>query len=313
MEFKHDTVMLHETVDMLEVKPDGIYVDATLGGAGHSEYLLSKLTTGHLYAFDQDDTAHENAKVRLKAALAENKVTLIKSNFRYLRSSLADLGVTKIDGILYDLGVSSPQFDDSQRGFSYKKEARLDMRMDQSQALSAYEVVNDYPYEDLVRIFYRYGEEKFTKQIARKIEQARKLQPIEMTTELADIIKSALPQKELKKKGHPAKRIFQAIRIEVNDELGAAEESIEEAIDLLNVSGRISVITFHSLEDRLTKTIFKEYSTVDVPKGLPMIPKDMEAKLKLVNRKPVLASEEELAFNNRAHSAKLRVAEKQKD
>lgn len=313
MEFKHDTVMLHETVDMLEVKPDGIYVDATLGGAGHSEYLLSKLTTGHLYAFDQDDTAHENAKVRLKAALAENKVTLIKSNFRYLRSSLADLGVTKIDGILYDLGVSSPQFDESQRGFSYKKEARLDMRMDQSQALSAYEVVNDYPYEDLVRIFYRYGEEKFSKQIARKIEQARKLQPIEMTTELADIIKSALPQKELKKKGHPAKRIFQAIRIEVNDELGAAEESIEEAIDLLNVSGRISVITFHSLEDRLTKTIFKEYSTVDVPKGLPMIPKDMEAKLKLVNRKPVLASEEELAFNNRAHSAKLRVAEKQKD
>jgi 16S rRNA (cytosine1402-N4)-methyltransferase len=313
MEFKHDTVMLHETVDMLEVKPDGIYVDATLGGAGHSEYLLSKLTTGHLYAFDQDDTAHENAKVRLKAALAENKVTLIKSNFRYLRSSLADLGVTKIDGILYDLGVSSPQFDDSQRGFSYKKEARLDMRMDQSQALSAYEVVNDYPYEDLVRIFYRYGEEKFSKQIARKIEQARKLQPIEMTTELADIIKSALPQKELKKKGHPAKRIFQAIRIEVNDELGAAEESLEEAIDLLNVSGRISVITFHSLEDRLTKTIFKEYSTVDVPKGLPMIPKDMEAKLKLVNRKPVLASEEELAFNNRAHSAKLRVAEKQKN
>lgn len=313
MEFKHDTVMLHETVDMLEVKPDGIYVDATLGGAGHSEYLLSKLTTGHLYSFDQDDTAHENAKIRLKTALKENRVTLIKSNFRYLRSSLAEQGVTKIDGILYDLGVSSPQFDDSQRGFSYKKEARLDMRMDQSQALSAYEVVNTYPYEDLVRIFYRYGEEKFSKQIARKIEQARKIKPVELTTELADLIKSALPQKELKKKGHPAKRIFQAIRIEVNDELGAAEESIEEAIDLLNVSGRISVITFHSLEDRLTKTIFKEYSTVDVPKGLPMIPKDMEAKLKLVNRKPVLASPEELDFNNRAHSAKLRVAEKQKN
>ncbi|EKF51616.1 rRNA small subunit methyltransferase H [Lactococcus garvieae DCC43] len=305
--------MLHETVDMLEVKPDGIYVDATLGGAGHSEYLLSKLTTGHLYSFDQDETAHENAKIRLKTALEEEKVTLIKSNFRYLRSSLAELGVTKIDGILYDLGVSSPQFDDTQRGFSYKKDARLDMRMNQSQALSAYEVVNDYPYEDLVRIFYRYGEEKFSKQIARKIEQARKLKPIELTTELADLIKTALPQKELKKKGHPAKRIFQAIRIEVNDELGAAEESIEEAIDLLKVSGRISVITFHSLEDRLTKTIFKEYSTVDVPKGLPMIPKDMEAKLKLVNRKPILASSEELAFNNRAHSAKLRVAEKQKD
>ncbi|MEY8443204.1 16S rRNA (cytosine(1402)-N(4))-methyltransferase RsmH [Lactococcus ileimucosae] len=313
MEFKHDTVMLHETVDMLEVKPDGIYVDATLGGAGHSEYLLSKLTTGHLYSFDQDDAAHENAKVRLKAALAENKVTLIKSNFRYLRSKLAEQGITKIDGILYDLGVSSPQFDDSQRGFSYKKEARLDMRMDQSQALSAYEVVNDYPYEDLVRIFYRYGEEKFSKQIARKIEQARKLKPVELTTELAEIIKSALPQKELKKKGHPAKRIFQAIRIEVNDELGAAEESIEAAIDLLNVSGRISVITFHSLEDRLTKTLFKEYSTVNVPKGLPLLPKDMEAKLKLINRKPILASDEELKLNNRAHSAKLRVAEKQRN
>ncbi|MEY8537300.1 16S rRNA (cytosine(1402)-N(4))-methyltransferase RsmH [Lactococcus muris] len=313
MEFKHDTVMLHETVDMLEVKPDGIYVDATLGGAGHSEYLLSKLTTGHLYSFDQDDAAHENAKVRLKTALDENKVTLIKSNFRYLRSKLGEQGITKIDGILYDLGVSSPQFDDSQRGFSYKKEARLDMRMDQSQALSAYEVVNDYPYEDLVRIFYRYGEEKFSKQVARKIEQARKLRPIELTTELADIIKSALPQKELKKKGHPAKRIFQAIRIEVNDELGAAEESIEEAIDLLNVSGRISVITFHSLEDRLTKTIFKEYSTVNVPKGLPLLPKDLEAKLKLVNRKPILASDEELKLNNRAHSAKLRVAEKQRN
>ena len=305
--------MLHETVDMLEVKPDGIYVDATLGGAGHSEYLLSKLTTGHLYSFDQDDAAHENAKVRLKTALDENKVTLIKSNFRYLRSKLGEQGITKIDGILYDLGVSSPQFDDNQRGFSYKKEARLDMRMDQSQALSAYEVVNDYPYEDLVRIFYRYGEEKFSKQVARKIEQARKLRPIELTTELADIIKSALPQKELKKKGHPAKRIFQAIRIEVNDELGAAEESIEEAIDLLNVSGRISVITFHSLEDRLTKTIFKEYSTVNVPKGLPLLPKDMEAKLKLVNRKPILASDEELKLNNRAHSAKLRVAEKQRN
>lgn len=311
--FKHDTVLLHETVDMLEVKPNGIYVDATLGGAGHSEYLLSKLTNGHLYSFDQDETAHENAKVRLSEQLAEDKVTLIKSNFRYLKSALAELGVTKIDGILYDLGVSSPQFDDSQRGFSYKKEARLDMRMDQNQTLSAYEVVNDYPYEALVRIFFRYGEDKFSKQIARKIEQARKIKPIETTIELADLIKSALPQKELKKKGHPAKRIFQAIRIEVNDELGAAEESIEQAIDLLKVDGRISVITFHSLEDRLTKTIFKEYSTVNVPKGLPMLPKDMEAKLKLINRKPVLASEEELEFNNRAHSAKLRVAQKQKD
>ncbi|WP_374286189.1 16S rRNA (cytosine(1402)-N(4))-methyltransferase RsmH [Lactococcus sp.] len=312
-EFKHDTVLLHETVDLLEVKPDGVYVDATLGGAGHSEYLLSQLTTGHLYSFDQDQTAHDNAKNRLRQQLEEGKVTLIKDNFRQLKAALAEYNISKIDGIIYDLGVSSPQFDETQRGFSYKKDARLDMRMNQEQALSAYEVVNDYSFNDLVRIFYRYGEDKFAKQIARKIEQRRAVQPIETTLELADIIKSALPQKELKKKGHPAKQIFQAIRIEVNDELGAAEESIEQAIDMLKVGGRISVITFHSLEDRLTKTIFKEYSTVNVPKGLPMLPKEMEAKLKLVNRKPVLASAEELEFNNRAHSAKLRVAEKQND
>ena len=311
MAFKHDTVLLHETVDLLEVKPDGIYVDATLGGAGHSEYLLSKLTTGHLYAFDQDQTAHDNAQLRLKTQLAEGKVTLIKDNFRNLKAALLEVGVEKIDGILYDLGVSSPQFDDSQRGFSYKKDAKLDMRMNQAQSLSAYEVVNQYSYQDLVRIFYRYGEDKFAKQIARKIEQARAVAPIETTLQLADIIKSALPQKELKKKGHPAKQIFQAIRIEVNDELGAAETSLEQAIRLLNIGGRVSVITFHSLEDRLTKSIFKEYSTVDVPKGLPMLPKEMEAPLKLVNRKPVLASPEELERNNRAHSAKLRVAEKQ--
>ncbi len=185
--------------------------------------------------------------------------------------------------------------------------------MNQEQALSAYEVVNEYSFNELVRIFFRYGEDKFAKQIARKIEQARQIQPIETTLELAAIVKSALPQKALKKKGHPAKQIFQAIRIEVNDELGAAEESIEQAIDLLKIGGRISVITFHSLEDRLTKSIFKEYSTVDVPKGLPMLPKEMEAKLKLVNRKPVVASNEELEFNNRAHSAKLRVAEKQNE
>lgn len=312
-EFKHDTVLLHETVDLLEVKPDGVYVDATLGGAGHSEYLLSQLTTGHLYSFDQDQTAHDNAENRLRQQLEEGKVTLIKDNFRHLKAALAEHDISKIDGIIYDLGVSSPQFDETQRGFSYKKDARLDMRMNQEQALSAYEVVNDYSFNDLVRIFYRYGEDKFAKQIARKIEQRRAVQPVETTLELADIIKSALPQKELKKKGHPAKQIFQAIRIEVNDELGAAEESIEQAIDMLKVGGRISVITFHSLEDRLTKTIFKEYSTVNVPKGLPMLPKEMEAKLKLVNRKPVLASAEELEFNNRAHSAKLRVAEKQND
>ncbi|WEV60119.1 16S rRNA (cytosine(1402)-N(4))-methyltransferase RsmH [Streptococcaceae bacterium ESL0729] len=308
MDFKHETVLLHETVDMLDVKADGIYVDATMGGAGHTSYLLSKLTSGRLYAFDQDQVAHDNAQKKLAEHIEAGRVVLVKDNFRNLKVALAELGVDKIDGIIYDLGVSSPQFDDAERGFSYRNEARLDMRMDQSSKLSAYEVVNDYSYNDLVRIFFRYGEEKYSKQIARKIEAQRKIAPIETTTELADLIKSALPQKELKKKGHPAKRVFQAIRIEVNDELGAAEDSIEQAIDILDIDGRISVITFHSLEDRLTKTIFKEYSTVDVPRGLPMIPDDMLPTLKLVNRKPILASPEELEHNNRAHSAKLRVA-----
>lgn len=310
-DFHHITVLLRETIDMLDIKPDGIYVDATLGGAGHSKYLLSQLgPNGHLYAFDQDQKAIDNAKSRLKDYVDNGQVTFIKDNFRNLQSSLADLGVTEIDGICYDLGVSSPQLDERERGFSYKQDAPLDMRMNQDQPLTAYQVVNTYDYHDLVRIFFKYGEDKFSKQIARKIEQARQIKPIETTTELAEIIKSAKPAKELKKKGHPAKQIFQAIRIEVNDELGAADESIQQAIDLLAVDGRISVITFHSLEDRLTKQLFKEASTVEVPKGLPFIPEDLQPKLALVNRKPILPSQEELEVNNRAHSAKLRVARK---
>lgn len=310
-EFHHVTVLLHETVDYLDVKPDGIYVDATLGGAGHSEYLLSKLSSkGHLYAFDQDATAIEHAKKRLASYVEKGMVTFIQDNFRYLKLRLGELGIEEIDGICYDLGVSSPQLDERERGFSYKQDAPLDMRMNRHASLSAYQVVNDYDYHDLVRIFFKYGEDKFSKQIARKIEQARQVKPIETTTELADIIKSAKPAKELKKKGHPAKQIFQAIRIEVNDELGAADESIQQAIDLLAVDGRISVITFHSLEDRLTKQLFKEASTVEVPKGLPFIPDDLKPKLELVHRKPILPSVEELKQNNRAHSAKLRVAKK---
>ena len=310
-EFHHVTVLLHETIDYLDVKPDGIYVDATLGGAGHSEYLLSKLSSkGHLYAFDQDATAIEHAKKRLASYVEKGMVTFIQDNFRYLKLRLEELGIEEIDGICYDLGVSSPQLDERERGFSYKQDAPLDMRMDRHASLSAYQVVNDYDYHDLVRIFFKYGEDKFSKQIARKIEQARQVKPIETTTELADIIKSAKPAKELKKKGHPAKQIFQAIRIEVNDELGAADESIQQAIDLLAVDGRISVITFHSLEDRLTKQLFKEASTVEVPKGLPFIPDDLKPKLELVHRKPILPSVEELKQNNRAHSAKLRVARK---
>ena len=310
-EFHHVTVMLHETIDMLDVKPDGIYVDATLGGAGHSEYLLSKLSEkGHLYAFDQDQNAIDNAQKRLAPYIEKGMVTFIKDNFRHLQARLQEAGVEEIDGICYDLGVSSPQLDQRERGFSYKKDAPLDMRMNQEASLTAYEVVNHYGYHDLVRIFFKYGEDKFSKQIARKIEQARELKPIETTTELAEIIKSAKPAKELKKKGHPAKQIFQAIRIEVNDELGAADESIQQAMELLTVDGRISVITFHSLEDRLTKQLFKEASTVEVPKGLPFIPDELKPKMELVSRKPILPSKEELEANNRSHSAKLRVARK---
>lgn len=296
---------------MLAIKPDGIYVDATLGGAGHSEYLLSQLTEGgHLYAFDQDQAAIDHAHIRLAPYIERGQVTFIKDNFRHLKERLAEHGVTAIDGICYDLGVSSPQLDERERGFSYKQDAPLDMRMNRDGSLTAYEVVNTYDYHELVKIFFKYGEDKFSKQIARKIEQARIDKPIETTTELAALIKSAKPAKELKKKGHPAKQIFQAIRIEVNDELGAAESSIQQAIDLLALEGRISVITFHSLEDRLTKQLFKEASTVHVPKGLPFIPEGLQAPLELLNRKPILPSQAELAANNRAHSAKLRVARK---
>ena len=310
-EFHHVTVMLYETIDMLDVKPNGIYVDATLGGAGHSEYLLSKLSEkGHLYAFDQDQNAIDNAQKRLAPYIEKGMVTFIKDNFRNLRVRLHEAGVQEIDGICYDLGVSSPQLDQRERGFSYKKDAPLDMRMNQEANLTAYEVVNHYDYHELVRIFFKYGEDKFSKQIARKIEQAREQKPIKTTTELAEIIKSAKPAKELKKKGHPAKQIFQAIRIEVNDELGAADESIQQAMEMLALGGRISVITFHSLEDRLTKQLFKEASTVEVPKGLPFIPDELKPKMELVSRKPILPSKEELEANNRSHSAKLRVARK---
>lgn len=297
--------MLEETVNALNVvaRPNGNYIDATLGGAGHSRLLLSQLgPTGHLYSFDQDQVAIDNAI----ASGLDDRWTLIHDNF----ANLAEHQLPPIDGILYDLGVSSPQFDVAERGFSYKLEAKLDMRMDQTTSLTAYEIVNHYPFNDLMRIFSRYGEEPFSKQIARKIEQARAVKAIETTTELADLIKSALPQKELKKKGHPAKRVFQALRIEVNNELGSLEKSLYSAIDLLGPAGRIAVISFQSLEDRIVKRIFKENSEVNVPRGLPMIPDDMKAKLKIIARKPILASESELEVNNRAHSAKLRVAER---
>ncbi|PQD94916.1 16S rRNA (cytosine(1402)-N(4))-methyltransferase [Pradoshia eiseniae] len=308
--FNHTTVLLHEAVNGLNIKPDGIYVDCTLGGAGHSELIAKALSEkGRLIAFDQDITALENAKKKLSAYM--DRVTLVNSNFVHFDEKLKELGIEKIDGILYDLGVSSPQFDTPERGFSYNYDAPLDMRMDQSAPLSAYHVVNEWSFEELVKIFFKYGEEKFSKQIARKIEQARETKPIETTFELVDLIKEGIPAPARRKGGHPAKRIFQAIRIAVNDELRVFEVSLEKALPMLNKGGRISVITFHSLEDRICKSFFKEKSELPpMPHGLPVIPKEFEPDLKLITRKPIVPSEEELEANKRARSAKLRVAEK---
>ena len=301
--------MLKETIDYLNIKEDGVYVDCTLGGAGHAQYLLNQLSdNGHLIAIDQDTTAIENAKNVLKEHL--HKVTFVHSNFRELSEILNELNIEKVDGIYYDLGVSSPQLDVPERGFSYHHDAKLDMRMDQTQELSAYEVVTEWKFEELVRIFHRYGEEKFAKQIARRIEQNRELKPIETTLELVESIKEGIPAKARRKGGHPAKRIFQAIRIAVNDELAAFEDSLEQAINYVEVNGRISVITFHSLEDRLCKQMFQEYEKgPEVPRGLPVIPEAYTPKLKRVNRKPITATDEDTDSNNRARSAKLRVAE----
>lgn len=307
--FHHISVMLNETIDDLNIKEDGVYVDCTLGGAGHALYLLNQLSDeGRLIAIDQDLTAIENAKDVLKEHL--HKVTFIHSNFRELTQILKELNIEKVDGIYYDLGVSSPQLDVPERGFSYHHDAKLDMRMDQTQSLSAYEVVNEWSFEALVKIFYRYGEEKFSKQIARRIEANREKQPIETTLELVEVIKEGIPAKARRKGGHPAKRVFQAIRIAVNDELSAFEDSIEQAIELVKVHGRISVITFHSLEDRLCKQMFQEYEKgPDLPRSLPVIPEEYTPKLKRVNRKPITATDEDLDDNNRARSAKLRIAE----
>jgi 16S rRNA (cytosine1402-N4)-methyltransferase len=308
--FEHTTVLLDEAVNGLNIKPDGIYVDCTLGGAGHSSLILSKLTeNGKLFAFDQDETAIANAREKL--SIYGEQLTIIKSNFLYLKEELEKLGIEKVDGVLYDLGVSSPQLDTPERGFSYHHDAPLDMRMDNEADISAYDVINHWSYEDLVRIFFRYGEEKFSKQIARKIEARREIKPIETTFELVELIKEGIPAPARRKGGHPAKRIFQAVRIAVNDELAVFEKSLQKAIDILNPGGRISVITFHSLEDRICKAAFKKESeTPNLPPGLPVIPEEYKPILKLVNRKPILPSEEELEHNNRARSAKLRIAEK---
>lgn len=308
--FKHKTVLLEETVDGLNIKPDGIYVDCTMGGAGHTSLILSKLgPNGKVFAFDQDEMAIQHAKKIL--APYSDQVNLIKANFRFLQEELEKRGVYEVDGILYDLGVSSPQLDTPERGFSYQHNAPLDMRMDQEGELTAYDIVNKWDFNDLVYIFHKYGEERFSKQIARKIEIAREKKPIETTFELVDIIKEGIPAPARRKGGHPAKRIFQAIRIAVNDELQAFEDSLNQAIQLLKTGGRISVITFHSLEDRICKTTFKKWSeTPSLPPGLPVIPDEHQPILKLITRKPIVPTEEEIAENNRARSAKLRIAEK---
>jgi len=316
VEFQHETVLLKEAVDGLNIKPDGVYVDCTLGGAGHSLKILDELNEeGHLYAFDQDEVAINEAKAILQEVNPQAKVTLIQDNFRNLADALKKVGVNKVDGVLYDLGVSSPQLDVGERGFSYNADARLDMRMNQNQQLTAYDIVNEWDYNDIVRILFQYGEEKFSKQIARKIEKRREERPVETTFELVDIIKDAIPAPARRTGGHPAKRTFQAIRIAVNDELNAVDESLRQAIDLLTIEGRLSVITFHSLEDRLVKHLFKDYSTVEEPpKNLPIMPDDLEkAPLKIINRKVIVPTEEEVERNKRSRSAKLRIVEKQKE
>jgi 16S rRNA (cytosine1402-N4)-methyltransferase len=312
--FEHYSVLLKESIDGLNIKPDGIYVDCTLGGAGHSSVILSKLNeNGHLYAFDQDRIAIENAEATLATYIEKGMVTLIKANFRNIKEELEDRGIFGVDGILYDLGVSSPQLDQAERGFSYRYDAPLDMRMDQEQELTARVIVNEWPFGELVKIFYRYGEEKFSKQIARKIEKIRETQPIETTGELVEIIKDCIPAPARRKGGHPAKRIFQALRIAVNDELSAIEDSIEDGLKMLNVGGRMSVISFQSLEDRIVKVLFKEASSKEETLPLlPILPEEYEADYKLISRKPIMPNEAELSENSRSQSAKLRVIERTK-
>lgn len=312
--FNHDTVLLNETVNGLNIKPDGIYVDMTLGGAGHTSLILEKLSDkGRLFSFDQDETAINYVKEKLSKDIESGKLTLIHSNFRNITEELNNRDVERVDGILYDLGVSSPQLDEAERGFSYHQNAPLDMRMNKQQRLTAYEVVNEWSYNELVAILFKYGEERFSKQIVRKIEAAREVEPIKTTHDLVDLIKEGIPAPARRKGGHPAKRTFQAIRIAVNDELGALEDSLKQSIQLLNLHGRISVISFHSLEDRVVKHTFKDYSTPpDLPRNLPVLPDFDLPILKLINNKPISASKEELEENNRSRSAKLRVAEKQR-
>ena len=302
----HISVLLEESINYLNLKDDSIIVDCTLGYGGHSSKILEKIPNGYLYSFDQDEEAIKNAEKRLQAI--SNNYKIIHSNFVNIKEELNKLNVNKVDGILFDLGVSSPQLDEDYRGFSFHKDAKLDMRMDQTQNFSAYNVVNEYELNDLVRIFRDYGEEKFALNIAKKIINYRKNKNIETTLELVEIIKSAVPE-SYKREKHPARKVFQAIRIEVNNELEVFKSALIQSLELLNVGGRICVITFHSLEDRICKEIFKEYSTVDKNvQKLPIIPIEYQKDFKVIAN--ITPSDEEQKENSRSRSAKLRVIER---
>ncbi|MGB3367373.1 MAG: 16S rRNA (cytosine(1402)-N(4))-methyltransferase RsmH [Acidaminobacteraceae bacterium] len=309
MDFEHVSVLLNETVDGLNIKADGIYVDGTLGGGGHSELVLSRLTTGKLIGIDQDKDALAAAGEKLKKY--EDKLILVHSNFSNILDVLEELGIDKIDGMMMDLGVSSYQLDEATRGFSYMHDGALDMRMDRSCDFTAYDVVNDYSEADLHRIIKDYGEDNWAKRIAKFIVEMRAEKPIETTYELVDIIKKAIPSKARRDGPHPAKRTFQAIRIEVNNELGIIADTIKDIETVLNPGGRISIITFHSLEDRLVKRTYKDLNAGCIcPSEFPICVCDNKPKLKIITRKPIISPEDELEANPRARSAKLRVAEK---
>ena len=307
---KHVSVLLHEAIDSLNVRENGIYLDLTLGRGGHSKEILKRLKEGHLYAFDKDEEAIDESKKNLSEF--SDHLTIIRDDFRNFRQNLDKLGIKGVDGVLLDLGVSSPQFDEGNRGFSYRENSRLDMRMDTRQKLTAYDVVNTYSIQELTRIFREYGEDKYSYQIARKIIEKRQQKPVETTLELVEIIKQSKPQKELAKKGHPAKQIFQALRIEVNDELGALKDALKDALEVLNVGGRIVVITFHSLEDRIVKQMFQKVTKIDgTRRNVYALPSEKdEPDYRLVNKKVIIPSLEEQDENPRSKSAKLRAIER---
>ncbi len=310
MEFHHVSVLLNECIDGLNIKPDGVYVDCTMGGAGHSKEIVKKLSSEGLFiGIDQDINAINTAKERLNEY--SDRVKFIHSNFENIKSELEKLGITKIDGVLADLGVSSHQLDEADRGFSYMQDAPLDMRMDVRSEFSAYDVVNSYSEDELNRIIKEYGEENWSRRIAKFIVEARKESPIKNTGELVEIIKKAIPKKARIDGPHPAKRTFQAIRIEVNNELGVITSLIRDVASIMNIGGRICIITFHSLEDRIVKNEFKYLATDCIcPPELPICQCDKEKEVKVITRKPTLPSKEEIEVNPRSRSAKLRVAEK---